>query len=402
MSKILKTFSVLSLLTFFMSEGMQTNDQSVDDRRLVPYANNPVSESLVKLGILGKIKHIDVADQYFGTNTPPWTKSNSICYRAFFNYSRTTEIFIPFGIGYIGDEAFDECKNLRSLCLSPSVLFLARSFLSSEEICKGNDNLISVTVPEHLKRYFDLINRGRNEKIDAHLPVCEIKTIKENNIGGSFFYTDQLDNTNTNNKKLQVPEGTVVIMPGIFDACPDVEEVHIPKSVTCISDCSFEAFANLKKVNIGANSSLREIGTGAFYATTIESIFIPRHVIRIRCLSFVGNISLRKVEIDPDSKLETIEGSALSFTNIENIIMPSTLNRVERYAFANSGLRSGEFLSDDITIDNNCFSHCENLTILSFPNVVRVSLGKDSFNKVNKNFSLFTAPKAKVETISRK
>ena len=96
-------------------------------------------------------------------------------------------------------------------------------------------------------------------------------TIKEIR-GQAFQYASNLEEIN-------IPEGIPEIKGETFEGCSSLKEITIPDSVTRIGGHAFRENYNLEKVNISANSKLKEIGSSAFRdCYELEEIYLPAGV----------------------------------------------------------------------------------------------------------------------------
>ena len=91
-----------------------------------------------------------------------------------------------------------------------------------------------------------------------------------------FHHCEQLKYVDFGNKLKNIGPGV-----NIFSRCLSLEEIHIPKQIKNISDCSFSFCKNLKKITFDADSQLQQIDNSAFYGDPVNTICLPKSLRRI-------------------------------------------------------------------------------------------------------------------------
>ena len=185
---------------------------------------------------------------------------------AFFRCGRTS-VTIPNSITNIGMHAFEDCRDLRSVMISPS----KRLKVGAEAF--ACDNLIAVgTTGLAAWCNIDFFGVAAN-------PLSKAK---------NFYAPDLVEN-------LVVPDGVEEVKPYAFLDCKDLATVTIPNSVKSIGDHAFSSCGKLTSVVIP--NSVTNIGKHAFYRSGLTSVTIPNSVTSIGYGAFEGCRSLPNVTI---------------------------------------------------------------------------------------------------------
>jgi hypothetical protein len=162
-----------------------------------------------------------------------------------FNYSRTTLVDFPGGLGgsymipnsvtNIGVKAFYWCVNVTNISLPDSVISVGDLAFSD---CL---DLTSVTIP----------NSVTSIGVGAFAACRSLKSIlipnSITNIADIVFESTGLTN-------LIIPDGVVSIGDSVFSGCSSLNSVTIPASVVSIKEFAFESCSNLKNVFFKGNA----------------------------------------------------------------------------------------------------------------------------------------------------
>ena len=157
-------------------------------------------------------------------------------------------------ITFIGNHAFDECRNLKNIHIANSVTSIGEWAFSS---CYS---LTSVDIPN------------------------SVTSIREE----AFRDCTRLTSVN-------IPSSVTSIGSSAFLNCSSLTSISIPSSVTSIGNSTFSFCNSLTSVNIP--NSVTSIGSSAFFACTrLTSITIPSSVTNIGFWAFEDCIRLTSVE----------------------------------------------------------------------------------------------------------
>ena len=162
-------------------------------------------------------------------------------------------------------------------------------------------------------------------------------------------------------KKITIPDGVISIGESSFDGCNSLESITLPNGVTSIGIAAFSGCTNLTQISFGNETDY--IGAAAFDA----------------CIH---------LETPPfyKMKLETIYGNSFwGCDTFQTVEFPPTLRKVEDQAFSKSDLLNTLiFNSDQLTIENGAFGHCENIRKLIFTKGKPTFIGDSLFNENEK------------------
>jgi hypothetical protein len=134
----------------------------------------------------------------------------------------------------IGEEAFDNCKVLTSIVISPFVKNIGKNAFSG---CWG---LTSVSMPNSVTTIGESAFAGC-KFTSINLPEQLISIGK-----GAFMGTDLTS--------IKIPKGVTEIEDFTFMSCIKLAYVHIPENVTSIGNSSFLACESLKYVKVKAKT----------------------------------------------------------------------------------------------------------------------------------------------------
>lgn len=183
---------------------------------------------------------------------------------------------IPDGVEVIGQDAFENCKNLTSVKIPNGVTSIGFGAFYG---CKG---LTDVTIPDSVT------------DIGVH----------------AFGYCSSL-------KSVTIPDGVTRIEINAFHDCSSLTSVTIPDSVTSIRDSAFAYCGSLASIRIP--DSVTSIGNYAFYSChSLKSITIGNGVKTIGDQAFQYCSGLTSVTI-PDSVKSISKDAFFSCDNLETV-----------------------------------------------------------------------------------
>lgn len=130
-----------------------------------------------------------------------------------------------------------------------------------------------------------------------------------------------------------------------------------------------------------------------FVVRDILSIFIDCYIKYIGSSALSACYDLSSVCFAEISELVSVGENAFSGSFIEFICFPESLKDVGAQAFARcTDLLSIEFLGNELNLGRYCFSGCDNLNIISFPNASKISLFGKDLTILNDNCVLYALP----------
>lgn len=247
------------------------------------------------------------------------------------------------------------------------------STIDSKEVCaiesnafSYNDDLVSVTIPDTVKRIGSCAFLSCQNLKDIVLP-SNLEYIGDSAFQDTKWFNDQPDGCiyigsilygykgeMPENTEIVVKDGTTMIsgyafndqpnLAGIkfnddlevidyyaFGSCKNLTEIEIPDSVTEIGYYAFYNCENLEKIKLSKN--VKALDAGIFdYCSKVKELEIPDGITSIGYFTFSSMTGLESVVI-PDS-VERIEGSAFSAcTSLKNVTLGKGLKEIDGYAF---------------------------------------------------------------------
>lgn len=266
----------------------------------------------------------------------------------------------------VGPECFKQCRKLRELYISASVVNLSGALL-------GCGALEKITVEEGNPNY------SSSESMAALLDATgKSILLAYGNIEGTF----------------NVEFGAHMIDSYSFFGQTELEEIYIPYSVKEIGDAAFMNCTSLKEVHIGEGSTLQKIGAAAFaFCPNLETVELEYTSMLdndgLGQAAFQGCSSLKKVDLSRNvsltsipknafsncsdletlllpTELETVEDSAFYQTNVKELTLPATVTAIQGSAFYGAGISSLVIPNSVTTIGAGAFADCTNLTSVTF------------------------------------
>ena len=242
-------------------------------------------------------------------------------------------LYFNEGLEHIGDSAFVDCWNIRSLSFPNSLKYIGRAAFQNV-----SHYLTSVTIPS-----------GVTSIENSAFVMCSLLTA----------VTIQGDVTSIGDKAFQscssltaftIPSSVTTIGASAFTSCGKLENITIPSAVESIGESAFSNcyFASSKFIN---NSSLDEVANNYWGATIVDS--------------------------DTNGILVTNNVLIKSRGTATNITIPNTVTSIGQEAFQSmTGITSVTIPNSVTSIGNDAFYYCTGLTSVTIPNG---TIGQDAF-----------------------
>ena len=289
-----------------------------------------------------------------------------------------------YSVTGIGDHAFRQCSNLKSVTINSYGSKIKRI---GNDAFRGCSSLTSVSIPNSVTSIGDEAFYSCSSLNKVTIPNSVTS------IGNYAFYdcsgmTTTIPNSVTSIgayafrgcsslKSVTIPNSVKSISEGAFRACSGLTSVTIPNSVTSIGSSAFNSCSSLTSVTIP--NSVTSIGDQAFSGCKgMTSLTIGNSVTSIGDQAFSGCSKLTSVTI-PNS-VTSIGGGAFSgCTGLTSVTIPNSVTSIGDQAFYNcKGMTSLTIGNSVTSIGDKAFSGCTGLTSVTIPNSV-TSIGAYAF-----------------------
>jgi len=285
-----------------------------------------IPKSIMSIGVTAFNENKDLASITVDPNNPVYRSEGNCIIQKYDNddvlFIGFTNSVIPSSVKSIGDWAFSDCADLKSISIPNSVLSLGMCAFS------GCPKLVIIVLPNNLLSIganafqnctsltsIDLPNSVQNIGEHAFLQCTGLTSIvipkNVMNIGRGIFYlcaglksiTVDAHNpayksegnclvSRANNAVIQglqnstIPSDVTSIASQAFQGIKGLTSVSLPNGVVSIGESAFADCSDLTNINIPVN--VRSIGDRAFEGANLTKIFIPKSVVSIGYNAFEG------------------------------------------------------------------------------------------------------------------
>ena len=271
-----------------------------------------------------------------------------------------TKVEIPEGVTAIGDRAFYDCINLKSIIIPEGVTVIGeRAFYN----CINLENII---IPETVKKIdihaFDNCVKIEYMKLPDNLEIIHT---------GAFNNCSSL-------KSIEIPKTVNAVYPEVFLDCNSLEEVSFLGNIIEINKSAFEGCEKLKTIKLP--DSLEKIDELAFNnCSSLSDINIPEGIKAVGEDAFLGTDVLKKTDIDEYGCAYMGKVLIYSKEEKEYIKIKDSTKVIADDVFDNyENLKQVEFPNSLERIGCNSFRSCKSLEEISIPEGVK-SIGESAF-----------------------
>lgn len=232
-----------------------------------------------------------------------------------------THIEIPNGYTSVGEGAFKDCYNLKTITISKSVTSIRKGAFCC---CS---NLQSVSLPEGLTFIGEGAFCGCSNLQSISLPksITSISAYAFSDC--SILQSMSIPNSVTSIEKgafcgcsrlrsISIPKSVTFIGSYAFFNCLSLQYISLPEGLTSIGEGAFYGCSNLRFVRLP--ESLTSIGYRTFYRCwNLQSVFIPKGVSSVNEFAFDGRSSLKNIVLE--NGIKCININAFSDVDIKYI-----------------------------------------------------------------------------------
>lgn len=266
-----------------------------------------------------------------------------------FSGTAVKSLNIPGKNTVIGNNAFENCKELSSVVLADGISRIGEKAFNGCE--KLEDIQIPASVTEIGESAFD--NTAYFNKMTEDSDVLYINNVlcrADKNITGEYVIRD----------------GTVAVSDGAFSDCKLLEAIKLPASVERIGK---EAFYNCDQLkSIAFPDKISEISYDTLFSCdSLEEISIGKNVKEIDLSAFRYCPSLNKITVSDGNQYYSSKGPVLfnadktvlikSFDTVsQSYTIPSTVKEIGEFAFSSMALKTVKLHNNIEKIGANAFS----------------------------------------------
>lgn len=267
------------------------------------------------------------------------------------------------GVTFIGDHAFKNCLNLKTIENIPSTLndiekwcfegtALESVDLSNTQITTmkdgvffNNTSLTSINLPKGLENFWDHAFCGCKALNNIVMPST-VEGIYNNVFEGCT----SLSNVTFNNSYTTLGHH-------VFKNCP-LTAVTFPNTLNSIGEYAFE---NTKLTTVDlSNTKITSLSTGCFFiCEKLSDVKLPKDLTDIGNNAFISS-AIASITFPPS--LQKIGGCAFQKAKFANVVIPTKCDTIEQGAFSENANLTTVFINGvKCYLAVNAFANCGNL-----------------------------------------
>lgn len=267
-------------------------------------------------------------------------------------------------ITWIGDHAFKNCLNLKTINKVPDVLNEIKPWcfegtalesvdlsntnvtIMTDGVFFNNTSLTSIKLPKGLEYFWDNAFNGCKSLNNIKMPST-VKGIYNNVFEDCTSLTD-----------VTLNEGCTTLGHHVFKKCP-LATVTFPNTLNSIGEYAFES-TKLNTVDL-SNTQTKSLPNGCFYdCEQLSDVKLPKE------LTYIGQVAFFKstiASITFPPTLQKIDSWAFQYSKLANVVIPTNCSIVDKAAFANNdNLTTVVINGTKCHLAYEAFANCPKLT----------------------------------------
>lgn len=267
------------------------------------------------------------------------------------------------GVTFIGDHAFKNCSNLKTIENIPSTLndierwcFESTALVSvdlsntnvtimKEGVFFNNTSLTSIKLPNKLENFWNYAFKNCTSLNNIEMP----STVKG-------IYTSVFEGC-TSLSNVTFNDSYTTLGDHVFKNCP-LAAVTFPNSLKSIAEYAFEN-TKLNTVDL-SNTQITSLPNGCFFkCENLSDVKLPKDLTDIGNNAFISS-AIASITFPPS--LQKIGDYAFQKAKLENVVIPTNCNTIERRAFSeNANLTTVVVNGVTCYLAVDAFADCGNL-----------------------------------------
>lgn len=313
-----------------------------------------------------------------------------------FYYSSITDMVFPTNVSFVGEAAFNNCKNLENITLSKKLVSFDVAALDGCTALKnvyvesGNTSYLSAggVLYSFDKSSLILYPLGKDAK--EYSVLLGVVTIEPSAFMG-----------NTTLESVILPVGLREIKDNAFAGCSSLKTLVIPNTVELIGAEAFASLVSLESLTFEKGGTAKlVISDGAFRSLSAIAVELPARIAAIGNEAFFG-AGITELTFEPASVyvLTEIGDKAFGGTSLVNVTLPDGIVTVGSGIFSETKVLESVTFGDGLeTLGSEAFKNSW-VTTVSLPASLKF-IGENAFNGCRYLASVTFADNCKLEVIS--
>ena len=295
-----------------------TSDMTVEARFEAAFKVTPTSiDTCTITGYIGTSKNVEIPKKItVEVNGQPVTYNITGIDKDAFKGCNIQSVVVGEHIESIGDNAFDNCKSLKTVEIAGSISKIGKNLF------KGATAITDITAPISVV-----------EQVENKLKLVNVTFNAGTKIASEMF------KNSTSLRTVVFPEELEIIGSAAFAGCTSLKKIHIPASVTEIALDAFVDSYNLQTITVDADNANYTSGDDANCIVKIDNVVIMGAPDADGVQTPVGT-EIVKTLIVACSNTKIFEGvnkiTEYAFRNckyLETLDIPSTVKEIPENAF---------------------------------------------------------------------